>query len=61
MKLKLVKDKEYPEMHRIKFQDGELSDMYNLTRAKHHLRVLRERDRQSASGRVYAEARTART
>lgn len=52
--MRLLRDKIYPGMHRIKFQDGELSDMYNLTRAKHHLRVLRERDRQSASGRVYA-------
>jgi len=47
-KYKVVADKTYPEMFRVKYPDGELSaDMYNLPRAKNHAAVLEENDRRS--------------
>lgn len=42
MRAKVVKDGEYEGMFRIKFPGGELSDMYNLSRAKNHLTVWKE-------------------
>lgn len=42
--MKVIKDTVYPEMYRIKFSGTELSDMYNLTRAKNHLAVIKENE-----------------
>lgn len=39
---KLVQDSVYPEMYRIKWSDGELSDMVNKTRAKDAIRRYEE-------------------
>lgn len=38
--MRIVKDKIYSTMYRIKFKDGSLSDMYNLTRVRDHMRNL---------------------
>lgn len=40
--VKIVEDLKYPGMWRIQWEDGILSDMYNLTRAHNHLQVLQE-------------------
>jgi len=32
--MKLVPDEKYPTMWRVQYDDGTLSDMFNLTRAK---------------------------
>lgn len=42
-KPKFIKDEEFPEMWRILWPNGDLSDMYNLHRAKEHLRVYYEK------------------
>lgn len=38
----LVEDINHPGMWRIQYEDGELSDMYNKTWAKEHLRKYLE-------------------
>ena len=40
MSYTLVQDPKYPAMWHVRYPDGVLSDMYNLTRAKAHLRLL---------------------
>lgn len=48
-KHRVVKEKEFDGMFRIKYPDGELSaDFYNLPRAKNHCAVLNENQRRSA-------------
>lgn len=38
----VIPDSTYPNMWRVRFRDGPLSDMVNLARAKDALRALRE-------------------
>lgn len=41
--IKIIKDEKYPDMYRLQWKDGVLSqDMYNLTRAKDILKNYRE-------------------
>lgn len=46
---KLKQDKTYPTMYRVKWPDGELSDMVNKTRAKDAIRVFIEREAKIAA------------
>lgn len=43
---RLVRDKKYPDMWRLKYGDQVESDMYNLTRAKEHLRIYKQREEE---------------
>jgi len=45
-KAKLLQDKTYPSMWRVKWPDGEVSDMVNKTRAKDAIRCFEEYDRR---------------
>lgn len=46
LKVRLVKDKKYPNMYRLKYPDQTESDMYNNTRAKEHLRIYKQREEE---------------
>lgn len=46
---RLIKDKKYPDMWRIKYSDAVESDMYNSTRAKQHLRIYKQREEENAN------------
>ncbi len=39
----LVEDPVYPDMYRVRWEDGKISDMVNKTRAKDAIRVFLER------------------
>jgi hypothetical protein len=43
----LLEDTKYPGMWRIQYEDGELSDMYNISRAKDFLRRYLETNRET--------------
>lgn len=60
-RVKLIRDQEYPEMYRIRWGENDLSDMYNLSRAKNHLAVWKENNRRSAYRRLSIEATVGRT
>lgn len=49
---RLVKDKKYLGMWRIKYGDETESDMYNLTRAKQHLRIYKQREEEENDGKL---------
>jgi len=42
----VVKDAVYPQMYRVQWPDGEISDMVNLTRAKDAVRCYQEYERR---------------
>lgn len=45
--VRLIKDKRWVNMWRLKYPDEVESDMYNLTRAKEHLRIYKQREEES--------------
>lgn len=47
-----MKDKKYLGMWRIKYGDETESDMYNLTRAKQHLRIYKQREEEENDGKL---------
>jgi hypothetical protein len=49
----IVKDSKYPQMYRIKWEDGSLSDMANLSRIKDALR--RDQETMTRKGRINNE------
>ena len=49
MKNRIIQDKKYPEMYRIQWDDGEVSDMVNRTRAKDAERRYEEYTRRFPS------------
>lgn len=62
MESKLIQDKTYPEMYRIEWPDGEISDMVNKTRAKEAIRCYEEaqsRNERRQAGRGPRKARGA--
>jgi len=46
---RVIKDKIYPEMYRIEWEKGDVSDMVNITRAKDAVRCKLEYDRRFAN------------
>lgn len=50
-KSKLVQDKNYSEMYRIKWPDGKISDMVNKTRAKDAILRFNETEGRKERGR----------
>lgn len=51
VKSKLIQDEVYPGMYRIKWPDGEVSDMVNKTRAKEYIRCYEETEARIERGR----------
>ena len=41
--MKIIQNTVYSSMFQIEFSDGELSDIYNITWAKEHMRVLEKK------------------
>jgi len=48
----VVEDEKYPGMYRIKWLDGEVSDMVNKTRANEAIRLEKEYQRKIKTRRV---------
>ena len=48
----VVEDEKYPGMYRIKWPDGEVSDMVNKTRANEAIRLEKEYQRKIKTRRV---------
>lgn len=46
MTARLIQDKKYPGMWRLKYPDQVESDMYNSTRAKEYLRIYKQREEE---------------